>query len=229
MAMGSIRTWGEKRYQKTPQGWKKLAEKEKKREAKHTEKRLKQFHKEMRAEHGGGWVGEVMLRGKMKLVEALEKRGKARITRADGHFKVMFMKSDDELEKAKYTKRWKGKDGKWKYQYGTPKGRKKGTAEKQPKAKESIVTSTSEGYAELKESKLVDILSGWGIHLDPSDINYDGKTIHFAVNGLAMDGEIGVEEWYSAVDELRAMPGVVDVDPSTSSYTMDIEFDKELE
>lgn len=119
LPIGTIRTWGKRRFKKIPKGWVPVTEKK---STEISKRELKQFHKKMRTKYGGGWVGELLLRGKMKLVNALVKRGKAQVTRANSHFKVMFLKAEEEkaliLRKAKYTKRWKGKDGKWHYEYG---------------------------------------------------------------------------------------------------------------
>jgi len=93
LPIGTIKKWGGKKYQKTSQGWIPYSEKQQ-----ITKKRLKRFHKEMRSKYGGGWVGEVLLRGKMKLVELLINQGKARKQRADGHFKISFAKSNEDRE-----------------------------------------------------------------------------------------------------------------------------------
>ena len=116
MPVGTIRTWEGRKYLKTSQGWITHSD-----EDKQFKKKAKIFHKEMREEHGGSWVGEGAVKHKIRLVSLLIDQGKAEAVKANGHIKVRFIKSFI-LNKAKYTKRWKGKDGKWHYEYGEPKG-----------------------------------------------------------------------------------------------------------
>ena len=92
MVMGSIRRWGVEQiaHKKTPQGWVRVKEDK----PKVSRIELKQFHKEMREEHGGGWIGPALIKYKMNLVRLLENEGKAQVEQlGQGHYRVRFFKS----------------------------------------------------------------------------------------------------------------------------------------
>ncbi len=92
MVMGSIRRWGAEQiaHKKTPQGWVRVKEDK----PKVDRAQLKKFHKEMREEYGGGWIGPAMIKYKMNLVRLLENEGKAQVEQlGKGHYRVRFLKS----------------------------------------------------------------------------------------------------------------------------------------
>ncbi len=92
MVMGSIRRWGSEQiaHKKTPQGWVRVKEDK----PKVSRIELKIFHKEMRAEHGGGWIGPAIIKYKMNMVRLLANEGKAQVEQlGQGHYRVRFFKS----------------------------------------------------------------------------------------------------------------------------------------
>jgi len=98
MAIGTIRIWNDERYRKTSEGWKKLATKEKKRDEIFARKKAKEYHKEMRKEYGGSWVGYAEVKNRMKIIGMLAKEGKAEVEKIDDNIKVRFLKSEEEDE-----------------------------------------------------------------------------------------------------------------------------------
>ncbi len=93
MVMGSIRRWGAKQiaHKKTPKGWMRVKEGSRPQTSR---SKLKSFYKEMREEHGGGWIGPALVRNKMNFVRLLAKEGKAEVEElGQGHYRVRFLKS----------------------------------------------------------------------------------------------------------------------------------------
>lgn len=179
--------------------------KKEKKEDKPLAKKAKSFYKEMREKYGGSWVGEGDLRTKVSLVAFLVTAGKAKVVKANGHVKVMFSKAE-KLTKAKYTKRWKGKDGKWNYEYGKPSKKyvidPSGIAESFNSAQKQMETRKQSYISKLQKIPVGASFKGKGHSWTLTELGGDRMWVRDDNKTGYADGSLLVEFGQKTVDNL---------------------------